>query len=91
MNATSTQAAKAATNPEDLSAQIETLRADLMKLAATVRGDVTEGLEAASKQIGQTGRDARATATGAVLEHPLAAIGIAAGLGLLLGLVARRG
>jgi len=91
MNTTATQAAKAVADPEDLGAQIETLRADLMKLAATVKGDVTEGIEKAGRQIGQTGRDARATATGAVLDHPLAAIGIAAGLGLLLGLVARRG
>jgi len=91
MNAAATQAAKAAPSPEDISAQIETLRADLMKLAATITGDVSDGIEKAGRQIGQTGRDARATATGAVLDHPLAAIGIAAGLGLLLGLVARRG
>jgi ElaB/YqjD/DUF883 family membrane-anchored ribosome-binding protein len=91
MNATSTQANKAAPSPEDISAQIETLRADLMTLAATVKGDVSDGIEKAGRQIGQTGRDARATATSAVLDHPLAAIGIAAGLGLLLGLVARRG
>ena len=91
MNASSTQAAKGAPTPEDIGRQIESLRSDLMKLAATVTGDVTEGFEKAGKQIGQTSRDARATATGAVLDHPLAAIGIAAGLGLLLGLVVRRG
>jgi len=91
MNATSTQANKTAPSPEDISAQIETLRADLMTLAATVKGDVSDGIEKAGRQIGQTGSDARATATSAVLDHPLAAIGIAAGLGLLLGLVARRG
>ena len=91
MNSTASQAAKAAPSPEDISAQIETLRADIMKLAATVTGDVSDGIEKAGRQIGQTTRDARATATDAVLDHPLAAIGIAAGLGLLLGLVVRRG
>ena len=91
MNSTASQAAKAAPSPEDISAQIETLRADIMKLAATVTGDVSDGIEKAGRQIGQTTRDARATATDAVLDHPLAAIGIAAGLGLLLSLVVRRG
>ncbi|MCC5989851.1 MAG: DUF883 family protein [Pararhodobacter sp.] len=91
MNATSTQATSAATPPEDISQQIESLRADVMKLAATVSDDLSDGIGKAGRQIGQTGRDARATATNTVLEHPLAAVGIAAGLGLLLGLVARKG
>lgn len=91
MNAPLTSNAKVAPSPDDISQQIETLRADLMKLAATVKDDVSEGIGKAGRQIGQTGRDARATATNAVLDHPLAAIGIAAGLGLLLGLVARKG
>lgn len=91
MNAQASQTSKAASSPEDISQQIETLRADLMKLAATVKGDVSDGLDSAGRQIRQTGRDARATATTAVLEHPLAAIGIAAGFGLLLGLIARKG
>jgi ElaB/YqjD/DUF883 family membrane-anchored ribosome-binding protein len=91
MNAPLTSTTKAASSPDDISQQIEALRADLMKLAATVKDDVSEGIGKAGRQIGQTGRDARATATNAVLDHPLAAIGIAAGLGLLLGLVARKG
>lgn len=91
MNAPLTSNTKAAPSPDDISQQIETLRADLMKLAATVKDDVSEGIGKAGRQIGQTGRDARATATNAVLDHPFAAIGIAAGLGLLLGLVARKG
>ncbi len=91
MNAPLTSNTKAVPSPDDISQQIETLRADLMKLAATVKDDVSEGIGKAGRQIGQTGRDARATATNAVLDHPLAAIGIAAGLGLLLGLVARKG
>jgi ElaB/YqjD/DUF883 family membrane-anchored ribosome-binding protein len=91
MNAPATQTSKSTSSAEDIGQQIEALRADLMKLAATVGEDVTQGIGKAGRQIGQTGRDARATATTAVLDHPLAAIGIAAGLGLLLGLVARRG
>jgi len=91
MNAQASQTPKAASSPEDISQQIETLRADLMKLAATVTGDVSDGIDSAGRHIRQTGRDARATATTAVLEHPLAAIGIAAGFGLLLGLIARKG
>jgi ElaB/YqjD/DUF883 family membrane-anchored ribosome-binding protein len=90
MNATVTQTPRTAHSPEDISQQIETLRADLMKLAATITGDVSDEIGHAGRQISQTGRDARATATNAVLEHPMAAIAIAAGFGLLLGLVARR-
>jgi len=92
MNATATHTNKAAqTIPDDISEQIETLRADLMKLAATVTDDVSEGIGNAGRKIGETGRDARMAARNAVLDHPLAAIGIAAGLGLLLGLVVRKG
>ncbi|MCC6008220.1 MAG: DUF883 family protein [Rhodobacteraceae bacterium] len=91
MNATVTKAARAASNPDDINAQIETLRADLAKLTATIGSDVSDGLETAGRKISESGRDARAKATDAVLDHPLAAIGIAAGLGLLLGLVARKG
>lgn len=91
MSAASTQTPKTTPSPEDISQQIETLRADLVKLAATVTGDVSDGIGNAGKQISQTSRDARETATNAVLEHPLTAIGIAAGFGLLVGLVAHKG
>jgi ElaB/YqjD/DUF883 family membrane-anchored ribosome-binding protein len=91
MNGPAAQVAKAAPSSEDISKQIETLRAELMALAATISGVVPDGVQKAGRQIGRTGRNVRATATGAVLDHPLAAIGIAAGLGLLLGLVVRRG
>jgi len=90
MNASVTKTSRGASSPEDISQQIETLRADIMKLAATVTGDVSDGFEQAGRQIGQTGRDARARATKAVLDHPLAALGIAAGFGLMLGLIARK-
>lgn len=91
MNAASPLTTKVAPSTEDIVQQLEALRADLMKLASTVTDDVSEGIGKAGRQIGQTGRDARAAATTTVLDHPLAAVGIAAGLGLLIGLVARRG
>ncbi len=91
MTATALQASKTALPQEDLHAQLETLRTDLATLAATVSGDLSDGLEKTGRQISRTSRDARDAATGAVLDHPLAAIGIAAGLELFLGLVTRRG
>lgn len=84
-------ALKASSNPDDLSHQMEVLRADMSKLMTTVSGDVTDGLDHAGRQISRASRDARAAATNTVIEHPLAAMGIAVGVGLLLGLVARKG
>lgn len=91
MNAPVAQASKTASLPEDISKQIDALRADLMKFASTVTGDVSDGIGNAGRQLSKTGRDARATATNTVLEHPLASIGIAAGIGLLIGLIVRKG
>lgn len=91
MPASLTSNAKAALSADDLGHQIEVLRADLVRLAAMVSDDVSEGIEQATHRIGQTGRDAQASATNAVLGHPLSAVAIAAGIGLLLGLVARKG
>ncbi|KAA0920692.1 DUF883 family protein [Aquicoccus porphyridii] len=91
MSTSNAAARKDAPHTDDLSHQIETLRADVSKLMATVSDDVSDGIGEAGRQIGQTGRDARRTATNTVTEHPLAAVGIAAGIGLLLGLVARKG
>lgn len=84
-------ATKAKASPDDLSQQIEDLREDLLKLAATVRNEMSEGIEEAGRQISKTSRDAQTTATNAVIGHPLTAVGIAAGIGLLLGLLARKG
>lgn len=91
MNAPLKSNTKDTPSPDDLSQQIEALRADLMKLAATISDDMSEGIEKAGHQIGQTGRDARATATNAVIGHPLTAVGIAAAIGLVLGMMARKG
>jgi len=91
MNASAATTNKAAPSADDLSQRIESLRADMTKLAASLSEDVAEGIGKAGRQIGQTGRDARATATNTVLAHPLTAVGIAVGFGLLLGLFARKG
>jgi ElaB/YqjD/DUF883 family membrane-anchored ribosome-binding protein len=91
MNTPLKSTTKALSSSDDLSEQIETLRADLMKLTETVRNDVSERIGKAGQQISQTSRDAQATATNAVVAHPLTAVAIAAGVGLLLGLVARKG
>lgn len=91
MNAASTIANKAAQGTEDMATQIEGLRADLSKLLAGLSSDVSDGVERAGRQVNKTGRAAHDTATIAVIENPLMAIGIAVGVGLLLGLIARKG
>jgi ElaB/YqjD/DUF883 family membrane-anchored ribosome-binding protein len=90
MNAPLTPNPKAVPTPDDLDQQIKDLRADLMALGETITDGVSEGIGKAGRQIGQTGRYARAIATNAVVGHPMAAIGIAAGLVLLVGLLVRK-
>ena len=85
-----TSTTKSTPSSDDLSAQIEALRADLKKLFATLSDDVSDSVGKARQQIGHAGQDARATATSAVLEHPLTAVGIAAGVGFLLGMFTRK-
>lgn len=91
MNNPVTSTIESAASPDDLSHQIEALRADLAKLASTLSDNMAEEIGKAGHQIGQTSRDARTTATSAVLDHPLTAVGIAAGVGLLFGMMARKG
>ncbi len=76
---------------DDLSDRVEALRADMSKLMESVSGDVSEGLDEAGRQISRKTRDAHSAATTTVINHPLAAVGIAVGVGLLLGLFARKG
>lgn len=90
MTASPTAAIKAALSSDDLGEQIAALRSDLSKLVETLSGDVTKGLSRAGQQIERSGHDARTTATNTVLDNPLAAVGVAVGVGLLLGLVARK-
>lgn len=82
---------KSPANHDDLSAQIESLRKDLTELASTVSDDVSDGIEEAGRKIGKTGRDATKRATKAVHNNPLAAVGIAAGFGLVVGLLLHKG
>lgn len=89
MNALTSTINKVTPSTDDLSQQIEALRADLTKLAATISNDVTEGIEDAGNRIGQTARDARASATNTVRANPLTAVGCAVVVGLLFGLIAR--
>lgn len=91
MNVSSSAANKAAQGTEDLAQQIESLRADLAKLAAGLSSDLSDGMERAGRQIERKGRAARDNATSAVVENPMLALGLAVGLGLLLGLFARKG
>ena len=44
------------------------------KLVSTLSDDLSDGVDKAGRRIGQTGREARDTATNAVHEHPLTAV-----------------
>ena len=90
MTASPTAAFKSALSSDDLGEQIASLRADLSKLVDTLSDDVSKGVSRATHRIERSGHDARVTATNTVLDHPLAAVGVAVGIGLLLGMVARR-
>ena len=91
MSTTTTPKTKGDAASDDLSHQIEVLRTDLAKLASTITDDMAGGIEKAGHQISKTGRDAHASATNKVIEHPLASVGIAAVVGLLLGMMMRKG
>ncbi|MDP4033174.1 MAG: hypothetical protein Q8P60_10050 [Pseudorhodobacter sp.] len=76
--------------PEDLREQIAILRADLAKLKTTAANEVANSVEAVGRKAAKSGREARESVVEAVLANPLGAIGIAAGLGFLLGVFTRR-
>ena len=78
------------TTTDDLRAQIATLRADFAKLSATAAEGVGDGIDAAGRQVARTGRDAKASVVDAVTANPLIAVGVAAGVGYLLGMLMRR-
>ena len=91
MNMPNSAPLKPTASSEDLSKQLDALRADVSKLMATGSEDVSDGLDQAGRHISKTSRDARIAATNSVIQHPLTAVGIAVGVGLMLGLVARKG
>lgn len=90
MNTSATSTTKAPPALEDISEQIGALRAEINKFATTVTEDMSEGIDRAGKQIRRTGQEVGTTATRAVLDHPLAAIGVATAVGFLLAMTMRK-
>jgi len=73
-------------NAEELADQIEAIRADIQSLTSTVS-------RVANKQLGQAqdkAVEAMSNAEDAIRENPVSAVAIAAGLGFLFGIFARR-
>ena len=78
--------ARKVTNDADLSSEVDAIRGDVQKLAATI-GDV------AKRQAGRAqdnAVDAMHTAENYIRQNPLQAVAIAVGLGFLYGLFTRR-
>ncbi|MFO7854912.1 MAG: hypothetical protein R6V44_06785 [Paracoccaceae bacterium] len=75
---------------QELREQLATLRADVARLSGTAAEGVKGNVDAAGRQVARSGRDAREGVADAVTEHPLTAIGVAAGVGYLLGVLTRR-
>ncbi|PRY80553.1 ElaB/YqjD/DUF883 family membrane-anchored ribosome-binding protein [Yoonia maritima] len=91
----------AATDFEAVSQQLNALRADMSRLAETVSGiagrrgghiasDISDGLGEAKHYVESTGKSAEHQLEASVADHPLLAIGLAAGAGLLVGAMSRR-
>lgn len=81
--------------------QMVALRDDMSKLAhsvqsiATTRGnaiaqDMSQGMSDAASYMGRKGHEADERIEGAVAANPYLALGLAAGVGLLLGAMTRR-
>lgn len=84
-----------------IAAQIAALRADIVKLAGSVQSsatsngtalvrDMSDGLNEAAHYLGRKGHAADLRVEGAVAANPYLALGLAAGLGLLVGVMTRR-
>jgi ElaB/YqjD/DUF883 family membrane-anchored ribosome-binding protein len=82
-------------------AEMAAMREDVSKLAhhvqtmASTRGqamakDVSDGMSEAAKYISQKGHNADQRIEGAVAANPYIALGLAAGMGVLLGAITRR-
>jgi len=80
----------AGTNPtpetEELAAQIDAIRGDIQNLTSTVGRIAGKQLNRAQDKAMETASDAE----DAIKRNPLQAVAIAAGLGLLLGIITRR-
>ncbi len=90
-----------ATDFEGLAAQFAALRDDMAALSQSVtavaerRGrrmaaDVSDGMGEAVHYVERKGRSAEAELERSVTTHPLLALGLAAGAGLLIGILTRR-
>jgi ElaB/YqjD/DUF883 family membrane-anchored ribosome-binding protein len=82
-------------------AQITSLREDVAKLAHTVSAsvsrqghafskDVSDGMAEAANYVRHRGHDADVRVEAAVAANPYVALGLAAGMGILLGALTRR-
>ena len=93
---------RAATGEHDaIAAQIAALRSDFIKLAGSIQAsasdsssalakDVTDGLAEAAGFVGRKGHAADLRIESAVAANPYLALGLAAGLGLIVGVMTRR-
>jgi len=84
--ATRKSAAAASASTEELAAQIDSIRADVQNLTATLR-------RVANKQVGHAqdlAMEKAQEAEDAIRQNPLSAVAIAAGLGFLFGVFTRR-
>ena len=100
--ATETTILKTATaDYEALMAQMEKLRQDMAEMARSVetiasrRGhamakDMSDGMTEAAAYIGRKGHEADLRVEGAVAANPYIALGLAAGMGMILGALSRR-
>ena len=86
---------------EAVLAKMETLRDEMAKMAndvqalASRRGralatDMSEGMDEAAHYLGRKGHEADLRVGGAIAANPYVALGLAAGLGVLLGVLTRR-
>lgn len=84
-----------------ITAQIAALRADIIKLAGSVQSnatssgtalakDMSDGLNDAAHHLARKGHAADLRIEGAVAANPYVALGLAAGIGLLVGVMTRR-
>jgi ElaB/YqjD/DUF883 family membrane-anchored ribosome-binding protein len=93
---------KTPTDFDALVAQLASLRDDMTRLTGSVttlaerRGrkfatDVADGVTEAVHYVERKGTGAEADLEKSVAVHPLVALGLAAGIGLLIGMMTRRG
>lgn len=86
---------------EAVLAQMETMRDEMAKMAHNVQAiasrrsnamakDMSEGMSEAAHYLGRKGHDAEMRVEGAVAANPYIALGLAAGMGVLLGALTRR-